>query len=206
MREKELTNCVGATVIIVSLTSYVSAMANTCKKLLPIPNFPKNIVEAVGMHGHSDLMVSSNDFCSFYQLLTVSFSFHIHLQGQLYNGIEILIITPAYFRQLIDMCKFLLSGDRLKVIVFENLDLIYERHSEITEYIVKRVRRLKNIQVIVTSNTWRPILRRLMTPYTVTIIGNSQEAAIYALSDISLDIVTDNKLNNLCGEHHFVTL
>lgn len=87
--------------------------------------------------------------------------------------------------------------------MFENLDLIHDRHTEITENIVKRVASVskkKNVQVIATSNTWCPILQRLVTEDTVTIIGNCQEAAIFAQSDISLDIVRDDKLEILCGE------
>lgn len=57
----------GVTAIIVCLTSYVSAMANTCKQLCPIPNYASNIAEAQGMRDLTPTVVSyanrlSNNF------------------------------------------------------------------------------------------------------------------------------------------------
>lgn len=100
------------------------------------------------------------------------------------------------------MCEFLLTTDRLKAIVFENLDLIHERHANITGPMVDRVvavSKSNRVQVITTSNTWRPILHRLVSADTVTIVGNCLEAAIYAQTDISVDIAHDDKLDKLHG-------
>lgn len=57
-QSENIRESVGATVIIVCLTSYVAAMANTCKQLLPIPNYAEKIVEAIGMQDHAALVVS----------------------------------------------------------------------------------------------------------------------------------------------------
>lgn len=126
------------------------------------------------------------------------------IQARIFNGIEILVVTPTFLLELDSrLPKCVLQSKRLKTIVFENLDLIHDRHKDVCETLMQKVQDLnktKPIQTIVTSRTWQRYLWKFVDVNTAIIIGNCMEAAMYG-ADISLELCdADNKLDRLCGK------
>lgn len=114
-----------------------------------------------------------------------------------------MIVTPPALHKLMKDCTFLLNNTKLKFVAFENIDCIYAKHEDICKEIIQKVCSIKMnpIQMIITSCTWQPFLRRLIDDEKVLIIGNFLEAAMYARVNISLEFrESDKKLDKTYGE------
>lgn len=96
-----------------------------------------------------------------------------------------------------------MSSEKLQAVVFENLDVMHDRHRDVCERLMKKVQaldKMRGIQIIITSNTWQRFLWKFVDKYTPIIIGNCVEAAVYG-GNISLELCdADDKLNRLCGK------
>lgn len=92
------------------------------------------------------------------------------------------------------------------MVAFENLDLMYERHKDVCDSLLQHfasINKLNRIQTVVTSSTWHRILWRFLNNDTPAIIGNCLEAALFAQTNIELELCGDDaKLDKLCGKFY----
>ncbi|XP_055304540.1 putative ATP-dependent RNA helicase TDRD12 isoform X2 [Sitodiplosis mosellana] len=176
----------GATAIIVCLTSNVKKIADDCRTILQMPSFKSNVVEAIGTRDAVSVTV------------------------KLYNGCNILVATAPCLVDLITKSEHIFKSDRLKCIAFENLDCIMEKQPDIVNFIVKNLCSRKSYkggmrQFIVTSRTWQSTLLKFMNERdvadSVLVIGNYLEAAFCAgvlmhfrlcKNEVKLDILTEH--------------
>lgn len=81
---------------------------------------------------------------------------------------------------------------KLKLIAFENADVLQENHPKMYLDVVQRlcVRNEENVlrQIVVTARTWKNDLKKFfkIAPNPLLLIGNYMEAALYA--DMQIEI------------------
>ncbi|KAI4497388.1 hypothetical protein M0802_007399 [Mischocyttarus mexicanus] len=114
------------------------------------------------------------------------------LASEIYNGCQILVSTPTFLVQFLKTCKYLLNFDNLCHLIFDNVDVILDKHySSIFELIDKhklianrdkQIDELSSLQIILTARYFTTPIRTfikqvLYNPYIC--ITSFLEAVIF---------------------------
>lgn len=130
----------------------------------------------------------------------------------MFNGCNILVTTAPCLKELISNQNSLqvIKSDKLRCIVFENIDCIMDKHPVACNEIIKEMCLRKSYkgeprQFIVTSRTWKPFLDKFLNEKIIAdstlLIGNHLESALWAGVTLNLILCeTGNKLPNLTGK------
>lgn len=131
----------------------------------------------------------------------------------MFNGCNILVTTAPCLKELISNqnSSHVFKSDKLRCIVFENIDCIMEKHPDSCNEIIKEMCLRKSYkgdprQFIVTSRTWKPFLDKFLNEKiiadSVLLIGNHLESALWAGVTLQLILCnTAHKLQNLKGKN-----
>lgn len=129
---------------------------------------------------------------------------------KLYNGCNILVTTARALNKLIAESSDAIQGEKLRCIVFENIDCIMEKHADACNEIIKEMCYRKSYkgqqrQFIVTARTWRPFLHKFLNEKIISdaalIIGNHLQSMFWAGLSLQLILCAATvKLQNLTGK------
>lgn len=194
----------GATAIIVCLTSKVSEIVKICRQIL---HMRCNVVDAIGTRNATSVAVCVHVQSSF-TLKIVHLIFSIfHSKIKLYNGCNILVVTAPCLLELIKKTPHAIKNDKLKCIAFENIDCIMAKHPDICDTIIKELcaqkKKEEDRQIIVTSRTWIKELKQFLNEKiadSVLLIGNHIEAAQYAAAFEFVLCFNNKKLEQMKGD------
>lgn len=124
-----------------------------------------------------------------------------------------MVTTAPCLKELISNqnSSHVFKSDKLRCIVFENIDCIMEKHPDACNEIIKEMCLRKSYkgdprQFIVTSRTWKPFLDKFLNEKiiadSVLLIGNHLESALWAGVTLQLILCnTAHKLQNLKGKN-----